>query len=227
MIRDILIHEKIRTDLPTDYSEISMKQYYEIELWKNRNGNFLELLPILTDVEAEIWDKCNYEDFRQIIAPNLQWVVKPVKWRKIKMLDSIKIMDKEIKFPKNLELETLGQKVQLDIRFSEYLALFEDNEVALGYHQMAYILAVYLSPFISEEEFSVEYTEEIRNEIINLPAMEVLPIGAFFLKKWKGSIRRSVLSSLKNSIRRNVVRMIKHLKNLDFSESGTHSQAEM
>ena len=232
MIRDIVISKKHRTDLPTDYSELTMRQYFELELWKNRNGNYVEVLPILTDIPIEIWDKAEngYEALKYIILPNIQSLLKPVKWRKIRMLDKITILGKEIEVPKNLELETLGQKVQLDIRFSEYLKLFE-NQTKSGFHQMAYILAVYLSPRISGKEFDIEFTDEVRDAIIELPALDIIPIGTFFLKNWNASIRRSVLYLLRNAITQRFWQikklLVRSLKNLDGSALGTRSQEEM
>lgn len=223
MIRGLLINDVYKTDLPTSWDEVSMKQYYQIELLRKNKGDLVEALPIITDIPLAIWNKCNLANYKSHVLPNIQWIKKDVLWRKIKMATELKFEDKVIEIPLNLEFETLGQKVAVDQKMEYYSLHFKDDLIRMGFYQMTYIIAAYISPKISEEKFSVNYTDEIQLKVMSLPAVEIIPIGNFFLSSLKDSIKSSNRYQVRKEIKQRLMQISRTSKNLVFSGLGMHS----
>lgn len=192
-MKSLIINKIHKAQLPTGWDEISFKKYHELEEWRITDGkDLVKALSILTDVPEGIWDKCNYKMFQTIVIPNILWMSKPPKIRKIRLKDEIKIMGKMVKVPKNIDLETLGQKIAVDQKMTDYILKYKDDVIKLSYWQYSFIMAAYISPKINDKEFDLEYTEIVQGHIQNMPFTEVMPYAAFFFKKYEDFIKKNL-----------------------------------
>ena len=195
MIKDIVVDDSYRTDLATSWGEISLEQFFRLELWnQTEEKNLIEAVAALTDIPLEIWNKSSYGDFKYVILPNIQWIFTDPKIRKIRMKDSIEIMGKEIEIPKNLEYESLGQKVAVDQKTAEYADRYKEDPTRMGFYQMSYAIAAYVSPLISGDDFDMKFTDIVQVAVQKARAIDVIPVGTFFLKSQGDSINLRVIS---------------------------------
>lgn len=226
-MKKLLIDGKFKTEIPQSWDEITFEQFYRLELWKQtKELDLIRALAILTTLPYEIWNKSNYGDFKHIVLPNIEWLSKPLKIRKIRMKDKIEIMGKVIEIPKNAEVETLGQKVAIDLQFAKYGQMYKEN-TKLAFYQMGYAMAVYCSPKISENDFDLEHTAIVQMEIQKMPAIDIIPIASFFLQKFSDSTRWSGISQVRNSIKMSVMQILHRLKNSVSLKRGMRLQEDI
>ena len=225
-MKKLLIDGKFKTEIPQSWDEITFEQFYRLELWKQtKERDLIKALAILTTIPYEVWNRSNYGDFKHVVLPELEWLGKPLKVRRIRMKDKIEIMGKVIEIPKNAEVETLGQKVAIDLQFAKYSQLYKEN-TKLAFYQLGYAMAVYCSPKISENDFDLEHTALVQMEIEKMPAVDIIPIASFFLQKFSDSIRWNAISQVRNSALMRLRLILHRLKSLVSSKHGMHLHQE-
>lgn len=222
MIKGIKIHKSYKCDLPTSWDELSMRQFYLLELWKEGQSDLIQALEILTGIPPNIWDKTNYNDFKEIILPNMEWIFTPPKMRKIRIPETLTIKDKEVKIPRNIEFETLGQKVAVDLKMSEYAVRYKDSSLLASFHQMTYLIAAYISPQLSGKDFDMTYAEEIKEQLYEEKALTLIPVGSFFLQKYTVFLIKRNRSRKAKEVLKKLMLILKNWMRLDFSGRGMH-----
>ena len=227
MRKKIIIDENYVANVPTSWEDITFEEFHRLEIWKKtKDQNLVMALSIMTDIPFKIWNNCNVSDWDIIIAPILKFLFTPPQIRTKRMERTINIMDKEIEIPLDASLETLGQKVACDQEMSKYAVAYKKDITRLGYFQMSYLIAAYLSPKISGKDFDMEFTELVQIEVQKSSALKMLPIGAFFLKKYVASLNLNKAFPQRKGILPKLGHYLKRLIHLDFSGHGTHLPVE-
>ena len=224
-MKKLIVDGKFPTEMATSWEELTLEQFYRLELWREtKEQNLIEALAILTDIPFAVWNKSSYGDFKNVVLPALSWLSDFPKIRKIRMKDEIEIMGKVIKIPKNAAFETLGQKVAVDQKNAYYYNLYKGDNIRINFYQMTYAMAAYVSPLISGSDFDIEHSEIVQLEIQRMPALEVLPICAFFMKKSADSIDWSKVFQPQRLVPMSLLRIWESLKSLASSKHGMPSQ---
>lgn len=95
----------------------------------------------------------------------------------------MRIGERIIMIPKNLESLTIGQNMHIRKAMSEAKNL--ESLISLA-------CAVYLQPLIDNDKFNFERAKEVEKSILALSIYETFPIGFFFLKKLNESGRNGL-----------------------------------
>ncbi|WP_375443491.1 hypothetical protein [uncultured Fibrella sp.] len=170
---------------PTTWSEVTLRQVLAIGTSSSvifalaSNPDLLRRLP---DPNAD-----------ETILPHLQFIANIPDFSAMPVADRLTItidedgkpVERRIKRPMDIGLETYGQKITLDeeLRRLQGADRYNYIDAALA------LLSVYLYPQLSGKPFNdIIDAEPYRSAILDLPCPIALPLAAFFLQKSTGSI---------------------------------------
>ena len=226
MLRDIVINDVHKTNIPTRWDEITMEQFYRLELWREEGSqDITKALACMTSLPSEIWAKCNMRDFKRIVAPNLNWLFEGPKLRKVRLKETLEVLGQEVTVSRNAELEALGPKVAIDQKMLEYANTYKHNMTKMGYYQMSYILAAYLVASM-EEDWNAMKVDAVQVAVQQMPAVDVVPLANFFLQRYRDSMKKKLNFLRRRTIRQRKEPILKRLKRLVSLERGTLSLKE-
>ena len=165
--------ETITAEVPEGWHEVKIKHLVNLEnKWSGNKSDMIGLLSAFTS--------CTYEQLEQAkgnlwepLFGVMAFVFNSPKWDKLKKQPLLSIGNKLVKAPKKLELETFGQKV-----LAMNVIASEGEQI----NKIPEILAIYLQPAI-DGKFITDRVEQIKEDVLNMYALEAMPYGIFFFKK--------------------------------------------
>ena len=167
--------EKKQYFLPENWSEITLKHLINLELWRGDNTDPVGLLACFLDIDPEILANSKSNLWKELLTV-FSYVFTPPKWHNLKKKDKILMDGKYIHVPKQLELERFGQKV-LSL---QYMVNVKDESDQIK--AIPDILTVYFQP-LYDGKFSRLRLDYVKNIVMNIPAIDAVPIGRFFFRK--------------------------------------------
>ena len=179
--------------MPENWHEVTTQQY--IRLRTEYAGDTAHLLEILSGNPRSSWMAQDVK-FVEDVLILVSWIgEKQIEFDKLKIPEQLEINGHQIKIPKDLGMETFGQKMLVD---NKLRAFMEDQmnskrpDVAKRFASIGlidYIAAVYLCRWIvGKEKFDAGDVELALLHVRNTPAYLIYPIAGFFLKKSIDSI---------------------------------------
>ena len=165
----------IEATVPEGWHEVTLGHVLSLEQeWSGDSGDMVGLLAAFTG--------CNYEeisnakgDLWEPLFQVLSFVFNAPKWDKLKKPDLVTLKGKKIRPPKKLELEAFGQKVMA-------MKLISD-EKKQHISNIGNILCIYLQPAY-DGIFNSTRVAELENDVRQMSALEAMPYGIFFLKRY-------------------------------------------
>jgi hypothetical protein len=163
-------------NMPTSWAEVSLSQFKELKEAKSD----IDICGILSGIEPERLKRAkDIEGFNRLLIAG-EFVKEPPKISKKKSLESISFEGNTFSLIELTEIE-IGQ--YNDIR---HLASNGGDEL----EQFAVIMAIYLQPITSGENYSYSSAKELIAKVWQMPALEVIASVNFFLERSIG-LRRS------------------------------------
>lgn len=161
-----------KISVPTNYSEITYRQYKKLFATKKRE---IELISILIDVDVDTLQNVRVGEAWLQLVKDLQFITKPIDIENYVIPTSVAIADKTVSIPFDIGKETMAQYTDMRDLLKD-----DDNE---GNISMA--VAIYLQPLI-DGEYNINKARNLRHQIENLPADFVICVGGFFLSNSLG-----------------------------------------
>lgn len=170
--------ETIRGKVPNKFNELTVKQWRYLR----PNVTDTELMSILTGVD-KIKIENSKVDLSEIIKVVYEGILEaPEDFNNLEK-KPIYILGKKIKFPKNINFTTFGQKAMATNAITECEDLREI---------VSDLIAIYAQPSI-DGQFDSTKVERVKNYVDNMPLVTCWPWAVFFLKKSKMQ-KKSLLS---------------------------------
>jgi hypothetical protein len=183
--------------VPEEWHEVTLEQIIKLDFEFNSNiSTTFNILSVFTDLPVHEIENTSSNLWKPLLSV-MDFIYKPPNWKKLKKPDTIHFLDKEITLPKDISLATFGQKV---------FALQAMNKKEPD--AMADVITTYIQPCY-DGYVSTERIEELRNHVLQLPAIQAVPIGRFFLTKL---IRRKKYGLIGLTLSRRMQLIRLHLK---------------
>lgn len=189
---------------PQGYHDLTYGQF--LRLRTEYTGDIGHLLEILTGVPRAIWMKLPVAEANKA-TKFLQWILDgPLKWDELQVPKTLHYKGQDFDIPKDLGLETFGQKIVLESKIAQVVgqmlkpitkpgaapmpADFAKAAKARMQTQLIafipYIVATYMQPRVTGKQFDETEVLPVEAEILNCRAVEVYPIGNFFIRTLLG-----------------------------------------
>jgi len=154
--------------VPTKWDEVTVAHFITQGFL---GGNAIELLSVLSGIDPALLANTT-EDLLPKYIKIVEFMLKePNGWKGDKAT-SIEVLGVMCKIPKNIEMETFGQKIMMgDI-------LNKGKDDILG--TLPAVVAIYLAPQIYPDTW-FRQIDEVSKAILSLPINKVYPVAAFFL----------------------------------------------
>ena len=163
----------IAATVPEGWHEVKLKHIINLESkWSGESSDMIGLLSSFTDCAYEEIEHSK-EDLWEPLFRVLSFVFEAPKWQKIKKPKTVTIGSKVIKPPRNLSLETFGQKI-----LALKLITNEENQI----NNIPDIVAIYLQPAY-DGLFNSGRVADIKKLVLEMTAFDAMPYGLFFFKK--------------------------------------------
>ena len=159
--------------LPENWLEIKLKHLINLELWQGDSSDPVGLLACFLQIDPDIIGNSKKDYWTELLTL-LNFVFNAPKWHNLKIPDTVFLDNRSIKVPKRLEMERFGQKVVC----LQYMASMKQDNIAL----IPDVMAVYFQPLI-DGKFNRNRIEYVKRLIMDMPAIEAVPIGRFFFRK--------------------------------------------
>jgi len=155
--------------LPSKWEEVTVKQFIDLEGSKGTE-NPTKLLSILSGVPLpKIMD--TKTNLQLQINEALNFItLNPPNWKELALRDRYLFYGTFYYIPKNLELETFGQKILLQNKLNA-----TDNPIEV----IAYAIAIYMQKVI-DDRFDEKKAEVLEKEVLQMRITEVYPLAIFF-----------------------------------------------
>lgn len=195
-------------NFPTGYHELTFGQLLRLRL--DFTGDVGQLLEILTNIPRAIWMGLPENQYGKIMG-FLQWIADSLmKWEELPLPASLTINGQAYTVPKDLGFESFGQKIVLEAKLTPIIgsmfkpgakagniktpadvqraAQLKNNSALISL--MPYAVAVYFQPKVDGVAFDETKVLAVEQMVLNSRAVEVYPIGAFFIRNLLG-LRKS------------------------------------
>lgn len=169
--------------LPQKWSEVTMKQYIEMNVYKD-DLNPCRLLSIFTGISYDDLQTTNADGVTNNILELLGDFNDDVDFSTIPAPASIELGGKQVKVPQDIKTETFGQKVLMHEKLN---GVIKDQGSMINL--FSEIAAVYLQPHYHGELFNDKKVDEVKAILDQKPVTEVYPIANFFLTNYIQSSR--------------------------------------
>ena len=191
---------------PQGYHDLTYGQF--LRLRTENTSDIGHLLEILTGVPRAIWMKLPVAEASKVTS-FLQWIIDSlIKWDELPIPETLHYKGQDYNIPKDLGLETFGQKIVLESHIAGVVGQMlkpapkpGPAPTPVGVMQAAqrqaqtqlaavipYIVATYMQPRVTGKPFDEQEIPPVELEILNCRALEVYPIGNFFIRTLLGSL---------------------------------------
>ncbi len=189
--------------VPASLKEATVKQFKQLRQTGIKK-DLCMTLAIFTGLSYDTWFKLNLKKFDiERLIESLSWIEDFQLLKKMPVPEFYHVAGKKIKVPKQLELETLGQRIAFA---SEIIANVDKVDL---FDLCDKAVAIYMYPKITGKEYDTDKLYLIQDLIDDSPIAEVYPMAAFFLiqfvqwliKKEKKSTARQTLMKLQQVLK--------------------------
>lgn len=177
---------------PQKWEEVTTRQYFQFDAWRERGGSPVELLVIFTGIPLDTWLNAPADEVEPHYSQFL-WTLKRPDITALPMPKAVEIDGVKYDVPKTLKSEPYGitlalsQAVDLAVPTpAEGEELNTEGVVML----VPYAVALVMEHRVSGKLFDEKRAKDFEEKINQLAALEVLPVGFTYLK----SVALSVLS---------------------------------
>jgi len=172
----------IKVSAPSSWEEVSVEHFINPLFL---SGNSMGLLSALSGIDREVLMNSR-ADITGQLTRMVEFMAKdPKGYKKQKRSDTITLMGKKCKVPKDIELERVGQKIMFQDVMSKHKLLYEGIPEAI---------AIYIIPELHPEgKFDDAMIPEVVEEIKKLRIVDVFPIADFFLTSYARLIKNGKL----------------------------------
>jgi len=155
--------------LPSKWEEVTVKQFIDLEGSKGTD-NPTKLLSILSGIPLpKIMD--TKTNLQIQINEALNFItLNPPEWKMLSLRDVYLFKGQFYNVPKDLELETFGQKILLQNKLNA-----TDNPITV----IAYAIAIYMQKVI-DGRFDENKANKLEKEVLQMRITEVYPLAIFF-----------------------------------------------
>lgn len=217
----------INTLIPTNWHEVTISQF--IELLKA--DKFIKKLSILTGIDYHDIMNADDVDLDQKLLPFLDYLTKPTDYEAWKVPEYISTSvypgARKIKVPKDLDMETFGQKItyqqmeQAEINKQRTLNPGEDMDFTT---LIIPVLAVYFQPLYHEEKFNDDKVDDFMEVVAKIPCDEAWPTAFFLFRKYSAlkdfmglALNQMKRYRLINWLRKRALKSLRSLERLELS----------
>ena len=207
--------------IPENWDELTLRHYIAISRGVKDTVGVVVALTGLS--EREVLNS-NPNVIEMKVLPFVDWVIETEpNFNVNEVPKTIKIKDKQVKVPKELEFKTYGQKVYLTNRIMEVFKDQQDPEESIKNEKFLEnfielipdALATYLYPEYSGKPFDTEELAEFREFVLdNTKAKEGYPIAYFFLMRSIDSMKSRISTLVDRTAMKNSKQGSKILKSL-------------
>jgi hypothetical protein len=193
--------EVLNVPVPQCYADLSYGQLLRFRM----EGHITDLghiTEIMTGVPRSVWMKAPI-DVAKTIQGYLQWIISDTtKFDELVTPKHLTYRGVSYPIPLDLGLETFGQKIIMEGKVSEVVAAMATPGQPIGTPNdlknlnaaakekyakafaaiIPYMVACYMQPRVTGKEFDENEILAVEQEILNCRAVEVYPIGNFFIK---------------------------------------------
>jgi hypothetical protein len=163
-------------ELPTDYGELTFKQFYAI---RKSNGDILDLFSILSGLPRETWEQVKDLDIDAKLGPYLSWMEQPFNPGAFILPDKLRINGEYYDRPRDIQLKTFGQKLALQNEVTRI-----GKEGGTDVDLCAYSLALYFQPIYFKGPYKADQVDELLPFVMECKLEEGYPIATFFLNNY-------------------------------------------
>lgn len=184
----------VERKIPQGWFDLNIRQYKKLKSYV-RHNDIIFMAAMLDVSEQEIID-CDITDLDHIVYANVSWYISQkdtIEESMSKMKHkSITVDGKVIDIPKDLKMETFGQKISAE-------QLLEKAADKNPYDIIAEIIAIYLYPKVYNKKFDYDAAIEFRDRhVYDISIIEAFPLGTFFLKRLGESLNEKLNTFLEN-----------------------------
>lgn len=175
--------------IPTNWGDCTLGQCIDIsQADVSEKGFKVKLLSILTGLSTEEILSSSDVDYWNSISTLIEFIAEEPDMKSFEFPRFIKIGETKCNIPKDLTLETYGQKIALEelIRTAAEGADGKLNVLEL----MPTALSIYFYPIIAGQKFNDERVDEFTDLMKSIPVKYAFPVAGFFLSKF-GISRKS------------------------------------
>lgn len=166
MIKFVFEDKTVR--VPSEWEEVTVEHFINPDFL---SGNSLSLLANLSGIPRQKLLNTT-EDITGHLYKMVDFMQKdPQGYQKYKP-EKITLQGKELDYPKDIEVERVGQKIMLQDAVSKYQFVYEAIPEAI---------AIYLQPELNDGVFDDAKLPELIEEVKGLRIVDVYPIADFFL----------------------------------------------
>lgn len=181
--------------IPCLWEELSLKQFMYIMTEKELNS--VKLLACLTGLSEEYLLNAPASQIN-VAADYAFFMNEPPDFRKWEIPESVTIDGVTCKVPKDIRTETFGQKIYLHEEMNRVIKEEKQNIDA-----MPYAIATYFyTALTGDKVYTHEKVMSIIPRVLNMKAIEAVPVANFFLTNCLKSVTRKKRTLLLNQLRR-------------------------
>jgi hypothetical protein len=200
------------------WADLTLNQYVRMRLeWDGKTDNpksMLAFLSIVTGMTFKEVENDKSKGLKQVASYLAKFVKTPLQWDQLPIPPDLGYNGRLIPVTNDLAVETFGQKAAISslMQQPENVYSFErDGEQFEDYPKLyGWIVAIYMQPYIDAEKdengdwkkapFDTDRAEEIKDELMQRKAIDIVPIALFFCAKFLKSSKSGILSWLLQAI---------------------------
>lgn len=167
-------------DMPGKWADITLRQFYSI---RDSDGNWLTISSILSGIPREAWEQSPDVDIREKIEPYLSFLQSEFDLHNYFVSDYITIEGRQYKIPKDIRLQTAGQKWHIEDVWKE-----ADKNGKTDVDCFAEIVAIYMQPTVTGGTYDADKVDQLIPKILDCHLEEVWPLASFFLDSYVKSL---------------------------------------
>ena len=167
---------KQQYEIPTQWSEVTLKQYVEISDNVDELSH-VRLLSILTGIDYDTLNNFPCDAFQEIVMPEMNWIGEPFKPQHHIRPTSITLGGITIKTIQDVGQERFGQKLFMQQLVNKGIADSIPHVLLV-----APVLACYYAPFLHPEKKWVEsHVKEVEQMVMKMNVYDAWSEADFFL----------------------------------------------
>lgn len=195
----------IACDFPQNYGELNFQQFFDLR--KNPVTD-LEVIAILSGIPKREWELCENVNIDFFVKEYLEFLKDKADFDLFFLPDFITISGKQYPRPKEINLQTYGQKIALVSAIQE---AEEKGGTEIDVYPFA--LALYMQPTITGTPFDMDAVDKLVPEIMKCKIAEAWPLCSFFLSNCEKSLKENQQHLVISQAQKNFRQELKSLQN--------------
>lgn len=208
----------ISFEIPEGYEDLTLGQYIDRLKWDGED--ILDLVKTMTGLGDEVIRNTDTEYVMNTIVSRLGWLKTPPSFmftedtpedKRIELPVPSKInIDKYVVVvPKDIEFETYGQKISLQI----HIKMSQKEELTVV-EIIPFCLAIYLQPVLEGRKYDEDRARRLIPKILEMNFVDAYSVGSFFLDNLTRLLKGK---TSKSPVKRTGTRLLRILRNFNLS----------